>query len=67
MLAEPSDKNFSKTGVTTSGIAIASVAKIVKDYGETGHITWFGVAALVASVLATLFRRYSDGKSPRIV
>lgn len=67
-LADPTEKPLSKTGVTASVMGGAAGMDMLNAVLQPdGKINWISIVTLVGSILVVLFRRYSDGKSPKIV
>lgn len=73
IIADSQTKNLSKSGTTgviiaaTGGFDLAQNAIIPLISGGTSSINWVSIVAMVGGILVALFRKYSDGKIPKVV
>lgn len=73
-IALPKDgKTFSKSGVTgaviaaSGGFDLAQQTVIPMLTGGNAELNWVSVVAFVGGCLVALFRKFSDGKFPKLV
>ena len=66
-------KNFSKTGITaaiisaTGGFDIVANTVIPLIRNTDTKLNWISIIAFMGGALAAIFRKFSDGKIPKIV
>lgn len=64
-LSEPTEKPVSKTGMTGAALALYGLIRLIKPEWADGLPV--GTVEVVAGFLVMIFRRISDGKSPKVV